>query len=206
MEKKTTFELVSTPTLPNISRFIVSVKKDELRNCVKKPKLEIMLENEKTYTNEEIFHLFSRIGYYKDGNDVDDPLTFNNDHYGFSSSVNVKTCNHDMMNTLYKHYNLSLSQIKNVICLDLPYVSLLNGLNVDRIKEELTFYVNIDKNSDLCKNINKLNLLFTVDDIRNINETKLYEILSPTEDDYNNNRIIKNNGFIFKEETLPTLN
>lgn len=188
MEKKTTFNLVSTPTLPNISRFIVSVKKDELRNCVKKPKLEIILKNEKTYTNEDIFHLFTRIGYYKDGNDVDDPIQHTN-----------------MMNTLYKHYNLSLSQIKNVICLDLPYVSLLNGLNVDRIKEELTFFLNIDKHSDLCKNINKLNLLFTVDDIRNPNETQLYEIVSPTEDDYKNNRIIKNNGFIFKEEALSCI-
>lgn len=192
MEKKVSFNLVSSAKLHDVSRFIASVKKNELCNCVKKPKLEIILENEKTYTNEEIFKLFRYIGYYKDGTDVDDPLNFN-------------TCSHDMINSLYKRYNLSLFQIKNVISLDLPYVSLLKGLNVDRIDEELTFYLNIDKKSDLCKNVNKLNLILTVDDVCNPNETYLCEIVTATEDDYNNNCIIKNNELTFKEENLAKL-
>ena len=184
MEKTLSLNLV----VDKVYDYSTVIKKTEMEKCVKTPKLEIVLNKEKKYTTEEILRILSVIGYYKDGNDVDEKIE-----------------DYELMKLLYDRYNLSISQLEKKINIDLPFVSLIKGLNSNRINDELKFYLKLEKNSDLYKNIEKMNILISTEDEYNTDEKFLYEILSATEEDYNKKCIIELNEKIFKEEKMEEL-
>lgn len=164
------------------NQFTTVVEKNEILNCVLNPKLAIHLSNDKTYTNDEIFSLFSRIGYYRDGSDVDDPIY-----------------EPELINEIYKLYNLSISQSNNIIYFDLPFVSLIKGIKAERIKENLKFYIKLNPNTDLSKNISQMTL--TLDFDENISDSKITYFYETCDTDETTNKIVKINDKIFIEQT-----
>lgn len=162
-----------TDNFISIYDYKLIVMKCDIMYNVKKPKIEIRLKNDNIFTNDEVFDLIKRIGYYKDGNDVDDPIE-----------------NKELIMSLYNRHNLCVKQINNIIYFDLPYVSLIHGLSPSRIEDRLIFYMIFNKASNLFKDIDNVSLSLsfdpndTNDSIYSLNEYASLDVFDNAIDKY----------------------
>lgn len=134
---KFVFEIDTT----NVYDYKVSIQKDMLSSYISNPKLELVFKDNAFYSNEEVYKSFLRIGYFVDGNDIDDPIR-----------------NSMLLKTLFEYFNLTILRDNNKISFNLPFISILYGLETTRIRSELIFYLILDKESDLYKNIDNIHL------------------------------------------------
>jgi hypothetical protein len=176
-------EFVFEKNEKSIYDYSLTIDKNELTHTIKKPVLEIILKNDiETYTNKDIFNLFTFIGYFKDGNDVDDKIT---------------DC--ELIEKIYERFGLSIKKNGMSIYIDLPYVSLIYGLNPNRIETNLKFYLKLNNKSEIYSNISQLKLSLNFDPT---NDNSLITLLTETLSDNNEKEIIKTSESIFVIETM----
>lgn len=162
--------------------YSLTINKSELNHTIKKPVLEIVLKNgNERYTNRDVCNLFTRIGYFKDGNDVDDTIR-----------------DDELIEKVYEHFGLCIQQNGNSIYFDLPYVSLIYGLNTSRIEYDLKFYLTLNNNSKIYSNIYYLKLSLTFDPNDN---NSVITLLTETLND-NEQVIIKTSESLFVIEQM----
>jgi hypothetical protein len=163
--------------------YLLTIDKCELKHAIKNPVLEIVLKNDiESYTNKHIFNLFTFIGYFKDGNDVDDKIT---------------DCK--LIEKIYERFDLSIKKNGRSIYFELPYVSLIYGLNANRVETNLKFYLKLNNASEIYSNISQLNLSLNFDPF---DDKFLINFLTETLSAENEKETIRTSDSVFIIETM----
>lgn len=162
--------------------YLLTIDKCELKHSIKNPVLEIILKNDiESYTNKDIFNLFKFIGYFKDGNDVDD-----------------KIADCELIEKIYERFGLSIKKNGMSIYFELPYVSLIYGLNANRVETNLKFYLKLNNTSEIYSNISQLNLSLNFEP----SDDNLITFLTETLSAHNEKETIRTSDSVFIIETM----